>query len=59
MHKERKGPMHKKIQKAFKSKNIVWRKHALIRLLERDISRNDVFNAIYNGKIIEMYLDIL
>jgi hypothetical protein len=47
-----------KIKKAFERKNIVWRKHALIRMMERDISRNDVFNAISNGKIIETYPDI-
>ncbi|MFZ2631284.1 MAG: DUF4258 domain-containing protein [Desulfosalsimonadaceae bacterium] len=50
--------MYKKIQKAIENKNIVWRKHALIRMLERDISRNDVFKTIYNGKVIETYPDI-
>jgi hypothetical protein len=50
--------MYKKIQKAFESKSIVWRQHALTRMLERDISRNDVFTAIYNGKVIEAYPDL-
>jgi len=50
--------MDNKIKKAFERKNIIWRKHALIRMMERDIPRNDVFNAISNGKIIETYPDI-
>ena len=50
--------MDNKIKIAFERKNIVWRKHALIRMMERDISRNDVFHAISNGKIIEIYPDI-
>jgi len=50
--------MDNKIKKAFERKNIIWRKHALIRMMERDIPRKDVFNAISNGKIIETYPDI-
>lgn len=50
--------MENKIKIAFERKKIFWRKHALIRMMERDISRNDVFNAISNGKILETYPDI-
>ena len=33
--------------------NVVWRDHAMKRLRERKINREDVRNAIKNGKIIE------
>ena len=33
--------------------DVVWRDHALKRLRERRITREDVRNAIYNGEIIE------
>lgn len=33
--------------------NIVWRDHAMKRLRERKITREDVRSAIYNGEIIE------
>ena len=32
---------------------VVWRDHAMKRLRERKITREDVRNAIYNGEIIE------
>ena len=32
-----------------------WRQHALIRLLERNISRNDIARVIERGEIIEEY----
>ena len=35
--------------------NIVWRQHALSRMLERNISRSDVVLAIQSGIIIESY----
>ena len=34
---------------------IEWRKHALERLLERGITRQQVRKAILNGKVIEIY----
>ena len=33
--------------------NVVWRDHAMKRLRERKITREDVRSAIYNGEIIE------
>lgn len=36
---------------------IKWYKHALERMHERDISREDVKNCIMNGEIIEDYPD--
>jgi len=35
--------------------NIIWRKHALQRMLERSISRSEVKLAISRGTIIEEY----
>lgn len=35
--------------------NIEWRQHALERMLQRGISRNEVRLAIKNGEIIEQY----
>ena len=35
--------------------NIEWRQHALERMLQRGISRNEVKLAIKNGEIIEQY----
>jgi len=49
--------MLQNIQKAFENKQVVWRQHALTRMLERDISRQDVFFVIQSGKIIESYSD--
>jgi hypothetical protein len=43
------------IQEALKRKNIVWRQHGFARMLERNLSRDDVFNVIQNGEIIEYY----
>ncbi|WP_198145949.1 DUF4258 domain-containing protein [Desulfonatronovibrio magnus] len=44
-----------KMQEALEKKNIIWRRHVLSRMLERNISRDDVFNTIQYGKIIESY----
>ena len=33
--------------------NVVWRDHAIKRLRDRKITRDDVRSAIYNGEIIE------
>lgn len=43
------------ISKAIESGNIVWRKHALERMLERDIARDEVIETILNGIDIENY----
>ena len=45
------------IHKLCESKSIIWTKHCLKRLQERKIYREDVFNAISTGKIIEQYPD--
>jgi hypothetical protein len=45
----------KKIQRAFEQGKISWRQHALARMLERNISRKDVFTAIKAGNVIESY----
>jgi len=41
--------------KAVKNGRIRWQKHALERMLERDIFRNDVKEVIIEGEIIEEY----
>lgn len=43
------------VRTAFENNRIVWRQHALARMLERDITRHDVFAAVQNGKVIEFY----
>ena len=48
--------MHEKIIKeCIKNNNFEWRKHALIRMAERDIAQNDILKVILQGEIIEMY----
>jgi len=44
-----------KIIKAIKLGNIEWRKHALERMLERNISRKEVKETIKYGELIENY----
>lgn len=44
-----------KIIEALDSENIEWRKHALERMLERDISRMEVKETLRHGEIIENY----
>ena len=43
------------IKKAFQDKQIIWRQHALVRMMERGITRHDISTAIQYGKIIESY----
>ena len=43
------------IKKLIKHKKIHWTNHVIIRLLQRNISQNDVENALMNGEIIEEY----
>ncbi len=42
-----------KIKEAVKSRRIEWKKHALKRLFERDVKRQDAFDAILSGEVIE------
>ena len=44
-----------KIIKALEVGTIEWRRHALERMLERDISRAEVKMTLKNGEIIENY----
>ena len=44
-----------KIKKLVQEEKMRWTNHALIRLFQRNISREDIKNAIMNGKIIEKY----
>ena len=46
----------KVIRKLAGLKRVEWKKHALKRILERDISRQSVFNVLKSGEIIESYL---
>jgi hypothetical protein len=47
------------IKKKIKENRIIWRGHALKRMLERDISRNSVKVAPQDPRIIEEYPDDL
>ena len=42
-----------RIRTLIKQGDVVWRDHAIKRLRERKITREDVRSAIYNGEIIE------
>jgi hypothetical protein len=46
-----------KIRAAIRARKIEWKKHALKRLFERGIKRQDVFDAILAGEIIETYIE--
>ena len=46
-----------RIKKSIQNSNISWQKHALQRMLERNITRNEVKKAILAGQIIEDYSD--
>lgn len=37
--------------------NVLWKKHALQRMMERGILRQDVKNALKDGVVIEYYYD--
>ena len=45
------------LRKLCDSGNIKWTKHVAKRLQERLIFRDDVYNVLYHGKIIEQYPD--
>ena len=46
-----------KIRTSVLNANISWQKHSLQRMLERDISRREVKEAVLNGIVIENYLN--
>lgn len=39
------------------NKRLSWQKHALVRMMERDIYKDEVKKALLEGKLIEEYLD--
>jgi len=43
------------IRDAFSEGQVEWRQHALVRLLERNISREDIGKIVEKGEIIEEY----
>lgn len=45
------------IRKCIMCRNVVWTKHCLNRLNQRNILISDIKNVISNGKIIEYYYD--
>ena len=45
------------IKEKVKENRIIWRGHALIRMMERDISRVVVKKALQNSRIVEEYPD--
>ena len=49
--------LKKKIDLLVSSAKVEWKKHALQRMFERSITRDEVKQAILNGKIIEEYED--
>jgi hypothetical protein len=44
-----------KIKDSLLTSNILWQKHSLQRMFERDISRSEVREALINGIVIEDY----
>lgn len=49
--------MIEKIKKAINLDNIVFKKHALVRMLERRIESSEIIQAIENCSIVEEYHD--
>jgi hypothetical protein len=45
----------RKIRTAIRQGNIIWRRHALERMLERGLSRSIVLDVASNGEVIEDY----
>lgn len=45
------------IRKCISKRNIIWTKHCLNRINQRNILIADIKAAIYNGKIIEYYYE--
>jgi len=50
---------YKQIWECFKNNQVLWRQHALTRMLERGISRKDVQMAVEEGEVIELYFDAI
>lgn len=46
---------HQLMLKCMDAGRIIWRRHALERMLQRDVSRDDVYKVIRNGVQIEDY----
>ena len=46
-----------KIRKLILDRKIRWTNHSIIRLLQRNITQEDIENAIMTGEIIEQYDD--
>ncbi len=45
------------LENKLKEFEIIWRKHALHKMLEREISREHVIETINKGKVIQEYFD--
>ena len=43
------------IKKLIKDKKIQWTNHVIVRLLQRNITQNDIIDVLINGEIIEEY----
>ena len=46
---------YSKIKSTIKSKRVEWKLHSLKRMLERSISREDIYQVLLNGEMIESY----
>jgi hypothetical protein len=46
-----------KLRTLVSQKKIIWKRHALERMLERELSRAVVFQVIANGELIEDYTE--
>ena len=44
-----------KIRQSIRQRKIIWRRHALERMLERGLSRSNVLDVASNGEVIEDY----
>ena len=44
-----------KIRQSINQRKIIWRRHALERMLERGLSRNIILDVASNGEVIEDY----
>ena len=44
-----------KVRQSINQKRIIWRRHALERMLERELSRDTVLNVASTGEVIEDY----
>ena len=49
--------MMNEIARLIHNEEIVWSKHVLIRMKQRNISIDDILQALLNGEIIEEYKD--